>query len=82
MADPISIAKKQDDPTGLQPVPKSWKPVLASRLDGSPVLIAVPPKVHDAILEAAPESQWVPPEARDPKPQLNVEIPPVPEGPS
>lgn len=67
---PVSIAKEQGDPSGLQPVPQSWKPVLASKLDGSPVMIAVPPKVHEAIKKAAPASQWAPPEAVDPEANL------------
>lgn len=45
----ISIGKEQKGQV-LQPVPKSWKPVIASKADGSPCIIYVSPKIHDAIV--------------------------------
>jgi hypothetical protein len=54
VADPLNVASKQTaaDSTTFKPVPKSWKPIIASKADGSPVIIYVAPKVHAAITEA------------------------------
>lgn len=49
--EPVDVSRAQGD-GALKPVPKSWKPLLASRADGSPVLVFVSPKVEAAIKEA------------------------------